>query len=65
MIGVAYKKNVEDTRESPSFVLIEELEKRDVGGRSTPQGMYDRRDRRTPPSISIFYGATASSTCSR
>jgi UDP-N-acetyl-D-glucosamine dehydrogenase len=28
MIGVAYKKNVEDTRESPSFVLIEELEKR-------------------------------------
>lgn len=28
MMGVAYKKNVEDTRESPSFVLIEELEKR-------------------------------------
>lgn len=28
MLGVAYKKNVEDTRESPAFVLIEELEKR-------------------------------------
>lgn len=28
MMGVAYKKNVEDTRESPSFVLIEELERR-------------------------------------
>lgn len=28
MLGVAYKKNVEDTRESPAFVLIEELERR-------------------------------------
>lgn len=28
MLGVAYKKNVEDTRESPAFVMIEELEKR-------------------------------------
>ena len=28
MLGVAYKKNVEDTRESPSFVLLEELERR-------------------------------------
>ncbi len=28
MLGVAYKKNVEDTRESPAFVLIEEMEKR-------------------------------------
>ena len=28
MLGIAYKKNVEDTRESPSFTLIEELEKR-------------------------------------
>ncbi len=28
MLGIAYKKNVEDTRESPSFVLLEELETR-------------------------------------
>ncbi|SMQ69065.1 UDP-N-acetyl-D-glucosamine dehydrogenase [Altererythrobacter xiamenensis] len=28
LLGVAYKKNVEDTRESPGFVLIEELERR-------------------------------------
>ncbi|MFM6854027.1 MAG: UDP binding domain-containing protein, partial [Sphingopyxis sp.] len=28
MLGLAYKKNVEDTRESPAFTLIEELEKR-------------------------------------
>lgn len=28
MLGMAYKKNVEDTRESPSFVLLEELERR-------------------------------------
>lgn len=28
MLGIAYKKNVEDTRESPSFVLMEELEAR-------------------------------------
>jgi UDP-N-acetyl-D-glucosamine dehydrogenase len=28
LLGVAYKKNVEDTRESPAFVLIEELERR-------------------------------------
>lgn len=28
LLGVAYKRNVEDTRESPAFVLIEELEKR-------------------------------------
>lgn len=28
MLGISYKKNVEDTRESPSFVLIEELEAR-------------------------------------
>ncbi len=28
MMGIAYKKNVEDTRESPAFVIIEELEKR-------------------------------------
>jgi UDP-N-acetyl-D-glucosamine dehydrogenase len=28
MLGVAYKKNVEDTRESPAFVLYEVLEKR-------------------------------------
>jgi UDP-N-acetyl-D-glucosamine dehydrogenase len=28
VLGVAYKKNVEDTRESPAFVLIEELEAR-------------------------------------
>ncbi len=28
VLGVAYKKNVEDTRESPGFVLIEELESR-------------------------------------
>lgn len=28
MIGVAYKKNVEDTRESPAFTLIEEIEER-------------------------------------
>jgi UDP-N-acetyl-D-glucosamine dehydrogenase len=28
MLGIAYKKNVEDTRESPSFTLIEELEQR-------------------------------------
>ena len=28
MLGIAYKKNVEDTRESPAFVLIHELETR-------------------------------------
>jgi UDP-N-acetyl-D-glucosamine dehydrogenase len=28
MIGIAYKKNVEDTRESPAFTLIEEIESR-------------------------------------
>ena len=28
MLGVAYKKNVEDTRESPAFTLIEEIERR-------------------------------------
>lgn len=28
MLGLAYKKNVEDTRESPAFTLIEEIEKR-------------------------------------
>ncbi|MEZ5696750.1 MAG: nucleotide sugar dehydrogenase [Sphingomonadaceae bacterium] len=28
MLGIAYKKNVEDTRESPAFTLIEEIEKR-------------------------------------
>ena len=28
MLGVAYKKNVEDTRESPAFTLIEEIEER-------------------------------------
>lgn len=28
MIGVAYKKNVEDTRESPAFTLIEDIENR-------------------------------------
>jgi len=28
LLGVAYKKNVDDTRESPAFVLLEELERR-------------------------------------
>jgi len=28
MMGVAYKKNVEDTRESPAFTLIEDIENR-------------------------------------
>lgn len=28
MLGIAYKKNVEDTRESPAFTLIEEIERR-------------------------------------
>lgn len=28
VLGLAYKKNVEDTRESPAFTLIEEIEKR-------------------------------------
>ena len=28
LIGIAYKKNVEDTRESPAFTLIEEIEER-------------------------------------
>ena len=28
MLGVAYKKNVEDTRESPAFTLIEQMEAR-------------------------------------
>lgn len=28
ILGIAYKKNVEDTRESPAFVIVEELEKR-------------------------------------
>lgn len=28
LLGVAYKKNVDDTRESPSLVLIEQIEKR-------------------------------------
>lgn len=28
MLGVAYKKNVDDTRESPAFVLLEELERK-------------------------------------
>jgi UDP-N-acetyl-D-glucosamine dehydrogenase len=28
MLGIAYKKNVEDTRESPAFTLIEEIESR-------------------------------------
>ena len=28
MMGIAYKKNVEDTRESPAFTLIEEIERR-------------------------------------
>lgn len=28
MLGVAYKKNVEDTRESPAFILIETMEQR-------------------------------------
>src|SRR5438874_10678618 len=28
MLGVAYKKNVEDTRQSPAFVMIEALEQR-------------------------------------
>jgi UDP-N-acetyl-D-glucosamine dehydrogenase len=28
MLGIAYKKNVEDTRESPAFILIEEIERR-------------------------------------
>jgi UDP-N-acetyl-D-glucosamine dehydrogenase len=28
MLGIAYKKNVEDTRESPAFTLIEDIEKR-------------------------------------
>lgn len=27
LLGVAYKKNVEDTRESPGFIIIEELER--------------------------------------
>ena len=29
MIGIAYKKNVEDTRESPAFTIIEEIERRE------------------------------------
>jgi UDP-N-acetyl-D-glucosamine dehydrogenase len=28
MVGIAYKKNVEDTRESPAFTLIEDIEAR-------------------------------------
>jgi UDP-N-acetyl-D-glucosamine dehydrogenase len=28
IVGIAYKKNVEDTRESPAFTLIEEIEER-------------------------------------
>ena len=28
LVGLAYKKNVNDTRESPAFVLIEQLEKK-------------------------------------
>lgn len=28
LLGVAYKKNVDDTRESPAFVLLEELERK-------------------------------------
>ena len=28
LVGMAYKKNVDDTRESPSLVLFEELERR-------------------------------------
>ena len=31
VVGIAYKKNVEDTRESPAFTIIEEIEER--GGR--------------------------------
>ena len=55
LIGLAYKANVDDMRESPTFVLMDELQRRGAAGRraeilgaSALAGDKTARDRRLP-----------------